>query len=158
MTRFEAWLLHGSNLLVGGTGLVYAWMCYLATPSDPFAVVNHPWQPTLQHLHVLVAPLLVFAVGLTFKAHAWRHFRTGVRRCRGTGLVLLGMLVPMAVSGYLIQTTVGAGWRQTWVVVHVATSLAWLAAYAGHLVTRARARESNGHEAPTQPEEILNPS
>jgi hypothetical protein len=28
----------------------------LAEPADEWAVVNHPWQPHLQHLHVLAAP------------------------------------------------------------------------------------------------------
>ena len=44
-------------------------MRYLMEPTDLFSVVNHPWQPTLQHLHVLVAPLMVFAVGLIWKKH-----------------------------------------------------------------------------------------
>ena len=36
-------------------------MRYFARSEDPFAIANHPWQPTLQHAHVLVAPLLVFS-------------------------------------------------------------------------------------------------
>lgn len=139
MSRFEAWLLHFANLLVGGTGLVYAWMRYLAEPVAPFAVVNHPWQPAVQHLHVLAAPLLVFAAAFTFKAHAWRHFRIGVRARRRSGLTLLAMLVPMVVSGYLIQTTVGPGWRRAWVAIHVTTSLLWLLGYVAHLLARKRA-------------------
>ena len=59
MTRLEAWFLHVATILVGGGGLVYAWMRYFVRPDDPFAVVNHPWQPDVQHLHVLAAPLLV---------------------------------------------------------------------------------------------------
>ncbi|HPK65509.1 MAG TPA: hypothetical protein PKX99_02905 [Thermoanaerobaculia bacterium] len=66
MSRIEAWLLHIGSLLVGGTGLVYAWMRYVATPADPDAVVSHPWQPMVQHLHVLTAPLLVLAIGALF--------------------------------------------------------------------------------------------
>ena len=56
MNRTEAWFVHLSTLLVGITGVIYAIMRYLMEPTDPFSVVNHPWQPTLQHLHVLVAP------------------------------------------------------------------------------------------------------
>ncbi|HYH44472.1 MAG TPA: hypothetical protein VEG34_02210, partial [Thermoanaerobaculia bacterium] len=61
MTRFEAWTVHVSTLLVGGTGLVYAWMLYLLPADDPFSTLHHRWQPDVQHLHVLTAPLLVFA-------------------------------------------------------------------------------------------------
>ena len=66
MTRTEAWFSHVAAALVGGTGLVYGWMRYFAESDDPFAIANHPWQPHFQHLHVLTAPLLVFACGCSF--------------------------------------------------------------------------------------------
>lgn len=146
MSRFEAWLLHLSNLLVGGTGLVYAWMRYWAEPLDPFAVVNHPWQPTVQHLHLLAAPLLVFATAFTLKEHAWRHVRLGIRARRKSGWTLLLTLVPMVASGYLIQTTVTEGWRQAWVAIHLISSGLWLLGYGAHLLARRR----NGRH-PTEP-------
>lgn len=132
MNPFERWLLHGSNFLVGGTGLVYAWMIYLSRPADPYSLVNHPLQPQAQHLHVLFAPLLVFAVGLVWHRHVWSHFRRGVPARRRSGVSLLAMLVPMVVSGYLIQTAVDGGWRKVWVGVHLAASGMWLLAYAAH--------------------------
>ena len=57
MTRLEAWFLHVATILVGGGGLVYAWMRYFVRPDDPFAVVNHPWQPAVhsqdRHQHAV---------------------------------------------------------------------------------------------------------
>lgn len=136
MSRREAWTLHAANLLVGGTGIVYAVMRYLMSPVDEWAVVNHPWQPQVQHLHVLTAPLLVFACGLIWHRHVIGNLRRGERRGRRTGPGLLVALVPMILSGYLIQTTVTEGWRQVWVVVHLVSSGAWLLAFAGHLARR----------------------
>lgn len=147
MKRFEAWCVHLSMLLVGGTGLVYAWMRYLLPP-DPFGVVRHPLQPATQHLHVLVAPLLVFATGLIWKQHVWGHWRRGLPQRRRSGLALLLALVPMVASGYLIQTTVTEAWRTAWVVTHVATSALFLAGYVGHALAataawwRRRGREA----------------
>ena len=138
MKRFEAWCVHLSTLLVGVTGLVYAWMRYLLPP-DPFGVVRHPLQPATQHLHVLVAPLLVFAVGLIWKQHVWGHWRRGAPQRRRSGLALLFALVPMVISGYLIQTTVTEAWRTAWVVTHVTSSLLFLAGYAGHAVAASLA-------------------
>jgi hypothetical protein len=141
VSRFELWLIHLSTVLVGGTGLIYAWMLWVLDSNDPFAVVNHPLQPTVQHLHVWTAPLLVFAAGLIWRAHVWEHWRRGVcaRRRSGIGLVLT--LVPMVASGYLIQTAVSDPWRTAWVVVHVTTSVLWLAGYAAHqLASRATTR------------------
>lgn len=124
--------MHLSTLLVGGTGLVYAWMLYLAEPADPYSVVRHPWQPAVQHLHLLVAPLLVFVSGLIWRRHIWSSWRLGIRARRRSGLSLALSLVPMIVSGYLIQATVEEAWRNVWSWVHLATSLLWLLGYLVH--------------------------
>ena len=142
MKRWEAWSVHGSTILVGATGLVYAWMRYLMEPADPYAVVNHPLQPQAQHLHVLVAPLLVFAAGLIWKNHVWSHFTVGVARARRSGISLLLTLAPMVVSGYLIQTTITEAWRNAWIVIHCATSAVWLVVYTTHAIAATRRRRN----------------
>jgi hypothetical protein len=145
VSRFERYCLHLSTLLVGGTGLVYAWMLYFVPPTDPYAVVNHPWQPGTQHLHILVAPLLVFAVGLVWQRHIAAHWKRGVKKRRSSGIFMVLTMVPMVASGYLIQTATGDGWRKAWVGIHLAASGLWLAFYLGHqvvpfLVARRRRR------------------
>lgn len=143
MSRADAWLLHLSNLLVGGTGLVYAFFLYLLEPVDPYAVIHHPWQPFVQHAHVWTAPLLVFAVGMIWRQHVWRHVQRGQRRGRAMGLVLICNLAPMVASGYFLQTAVEPGWRTAWMIVHLGTGALWLAGYAVHVVTASkRARVS----------------
>jgi len=135
MSRWEARIQHLANLLVGGTGIIYATMRYVMEPADEWAVVNHPWQPHVQHLHVLTAPLLVFACGLIWHRHVAGNLIRKERRGRSSGPGLLLTLAPMALSGYLIQTTVGEAWRQVWIVVHLTSSAAWILAFAGHLVS-----------------------
>jgi hypothetical protein len=140
MSRFDAWSIHLSTLLVGGSGLVYAWMLYWLEPTDPYAVVHHPLQPLVQHLHVWLAPLLVFAAGAVWRSHGWAHFKQGMRPRRWSGRGLLLTLAPMVASGYLIQTAVSPGWRQLWVAIHLASSGLWIAAHAAHLISSPRAR------------------
>ena len=48
MSRYELWLVHTSNLAVGGTGVIYALMLYALESEDEFSVVNHPLQPQMQ--------------------------------------------------------------------------------------------------------------
>lgn len=132
MNPVERWSQHLSNLLVGGTGAVYAVMRYGLKPQDPWAVVNHPLQPRVQHLHVLVAPLLVFAVGLIWQRHIAPRLRLSGQTGYLSGILLAVSLVPMVVSGYLIQTAVGERWRGVWVTVHLVTSAFWLAGYLAH--------------------------
>ena len=136
MTRGEAWLNHASVLLVGGTGIVYGWMKYFAEPEDEFAIVNHPWQPDVQHLHVLLAPLSVLAVGMLWRKHIWARVRSGFKARRPTGLLLTAIVFPMIFSGYLLQVSVEEFWRTAWIWVHVATSVLWIVGYGVHQVSR----------------------
>lgn len=131
MSRAEWTLVHVANGLVIVTGVVYAVMRYLVTPSEEWAVVNHPWQPHVQHLHLLAAPLLVFAVGVIWRRHVVKRFANG-REGRVSGLGLLVGFIPMVVSGYLIQVAVEPGWRTAWIGVHLATSTLWVAAFLIH--------------------------
>ena len=131
MTRLEAWFLHVATLLVGGGGLVYAWMRYLVRPDDPFAVVNHPWQPEVQHLHVLAAPLLVFAIGLIWKAHAWPGVRLRIAARRRSGLALVATAAPMIASGYLLQTATDPSWRKAWLAIHLSPPPSGSGGYLG---------------------------
>ena len=134
MNRTEAWFVHLSTLLVGITGVIYAVMRYLMEPTDLFSVVNHPWQPTLQHLHVLVAPVMVFSVGLIWKKHIAGHWRAGLSPGRRSGLSLVLTMVPMIVSGYLIQVTVTDTWRTAWIAIHCTTSGLWITSYLIHQI------------------------
>jgi hypothetical protein len=144
MSKLEQWLLYVANLLVGGTGVVYAWMRYLVTPDGEFAVVNHPWQPFVQHAHIWTAPLLVLVVGHVLYHHAIVYWRSRTRLGRRTGTTIALLALPMIFSGYFLQTSVSDTWRTIWTVVHVATSLLWLGGTAAHVLTHVRDRRVAG--------------
>lgn len=132
MSRAERRLLDIANLLVGGTGLIYAVMKYLIEAADEWAVVNHPWQPHVQHLHILAAPLLVFVAGAFWKHHVLEGRRGNGSNGRATGLALAIQLVPMVLSGYLIQVSVAENWRLVWIWVHVITGGLWCLLVVSH--------------------------
>jgi len=134
----EVVLVYASTVLVGSTGLLYAWCRYVATSSDPYALVATPWQPIVQHLHVLTAPTLVFAAGALWRAHVAASWQNHAPR-RWSGGALVISMIPMIVSGYLVQVAVEEAWRQRWGVVHSVVSIAWLGAAGAHLVARRRA-------------------
>lgn len=134
MNRTTVWAIHVSTILVGGTGLVYAWMRYFTTPMDEFSIVGHPWQPHVQHLHLWTAPLLVFGIGVIWRDHAFRYYRLGRPQRRRTGISMLLSSAPMIASGYLIQTAVEEQWRVIWIVVHLVASALFLGGYAVHQI------------------------
>jgi hypothetical protein len=137
MTRTEAWCIHLAALGVGGTGLVYGWMRYLCEPADELALVNHPLEPALQHLHLWLAPLLVFAVGLVWTDHVWKRVRTGFPQRRRTGLVLFALFWPMVLSGVGVQVLADERAHELAVWTHALASTGWVLGYGVHLLTRA---------------------
>jgi len=150
MTRAEAWSVHLAALGVGGTGLVYAWMRTLCAPADELALVNHPLEPATQHLHLWLAPLLVFAVGLVWSSHVWKRVRTGFEPRRPTGLVLFALFWPMVASGVWVQLAELELARTLAVWSHVASGSLWCLAYAAHLLAPAGRRGPGGGVGPAR--------
>ena len=135
MPAFERLLQHGSTLLVGASGLVYAWMRYLLPePEDAFTVARHPLQPTFLEIHILAAPLFVLAVGIILRSHILARLRNPRRRrSRRSGWAATLLLVPMIASGYLLQTSTSEGWRWGLLVAHLASGGLFLVTYLIHL-------------------------
>ncbi|HLQ37361.1 MAG TPA: hypothetical protein VK348_06155 [Planctomycetota bacterium] len=159
MNRIDARLTTAAVAAVAATGIAYAWMLWCCAPADEFAVVHHPWQPTVQDAHLLVAPVLVFAVGLVFRSHALAQLGTGAAR-RRTGWLLLILFAPMVVSGYLLQVLAG-DIRAVAGVVHAAVGGAFLLGFIAHRLRRrqpadpcrngtpaSRCEEHEQHEEP----------
>jgi len=132
VSRGVAWFVHVSVALAGATGLVYGWMRYVVEPQDEWAVVNHPLEPEVKALHVVLVPLAVFACGLVWRGHVWGRIRSGYPRRRRTGIALAALLLPMAASGYLLQVSTDEAWRALWMWTHGLTGVAWLLGYLVH--------------------------
>jgi hypothetical protein len=123
MTRFERWSVWSSSVLTFVTGVIYLWLKYGLETDDPFAVINHPWQPAVLKIHILVAPLLVFSVGMVALRHVWRHLQSGSREGRRSGLITLVTLGPMIATGYLIQAITDEGWLRAMAWSHIGLGL-----------------------------------
>jgi hypothetical protein len=138
MTR----VLNISVALMTLSGVVFAAMKYWMTSDDPFAVVNHPWQPHVLAAHVLLGPLAVFAFGWIFAGHVLPALAIKARK-GATGVALIVLIVLLVASGYLIQVSTGDATRQAFAVAHWISSGLFVAAYVVHLMgstTRADAR------------------
>lgn len=139
MSRAQVIYLHVCVALTAATGAVFAWMKYGMTTDDPFAVVNHPLQPYFLSAHVVVAPLLVFAFGWIFSDHIWPKFQLD-RRKRPSGLWSMAAIVPMTLSGYLMQVTTAERVRYAMTVAHWVASAVFVLAYVVHLARRPAGR------------------
>jgi hypothetical protein len=130
----EKWFLLLTTSLAGGTGVVLYIMKEWMQPSDPFSVVNHPWQPWVLKAHLVTVPFLIFAVGLIFSAHAVQRFRTGRLGGRRSGIGLLALFLPMVLSGVAIQVLVAETWHRGAVWVHLITGGAYVVFFIVHQV------------------------
>ncbi len=145
MSRFEKsmlWITAGATTL---TGIGLLWTKYFVSGDDPWAVINHPLQPWMLKSHIVVSPLLIFALGLISARHVWNHYRTRVRWGRKSGLLTAAVTVPMVLSGYLIQVITHIGWLRAIVVVHIVAGFIFaLVAVAHQFAIRGHDRVSNG--------------
>lgn len=133
MSRSTAWAIHLCTLVLGVGGLAWAWIRYgMTAPEDEFALYNHPSEPWLRDGHVLVAPLILFLWGLVWRSHVWARIVVGVQQRRRTGLLLAGLVLPLALSGYALQVAVDEAWREAWLVLHLGTGAVFTLGYAIH--------------------------
>jgi hypothetical protein len=144
MSRFEKWSLLVSLGLAGLSGLGLLWTKYLLSNDDPWAAINHPLQPWFLKIHIVVTPLLVFALGLVAARHIWPHLRSARRGSSGRAITLLA--APLIVSGYLIQTVIEPRLLAALAIAHIALGVLFVAGFAAHqtravlLAERERAR------------------
>lgn len=132
MKRWEAWVNHAGWSLTAASGVLYGIFKYFVASPDPDSRLAHPWQPALLALHVLAAPVAVFGLGLLFRRHALNHLATGTRERRRTGRMMTLLAVPVAMSGYVLQTLTGDAARRWTGWTHAALGLVWAAGYALH--------------------------
>jgi len=135
MSRAQVALLQLSLLATTLTGLAFAWMKYFMKSDDPFAVVNHPWQPHLMTAHVLLGPVAVFAIGWVFGNHIWPAYRGGAPN-RASGIVSMLFIAPMTISGYLMQVAVADATRKAFAISHWVGVGLFAIGYIAHLIPR----------------------
>lgn len=134
MSRIQLGWLHVSVALTAATGIVFAFMKYFMTPADEFAVVNHPLQPHMLALHVVIAPLALFVLGWVFSSHMLPKYRFGDGTNRRSGVSAMILIVPMALSGYLLQVSTSETLREAMAVAHWISSGVFTVAYLIHLL------------------------
>jgi hypothetical protein len=138
MSRAQVLLLHACVTLMAASGVVFAWMKYFMRPAGEFAVVNHPMQPWMLAVHVVVAPLCVFAFGWIFGPHILPGVQWREAPKRRSGLWSLVAIAPMVFSGYLLQVATADATRHAMAVAHWISSAFFVIAYVVHRFTQKR--------------------
>lgn len=139
MTGLERWLLWATGGATTLTGVVYLWMKYVLEAPDPYSVVHHPLQPLVLKLHILAAPLLVFALGMFTVRHIWPQLANGHPVARRSGLATALVAGPMIVTGYLIQVLTDERWLRVVAWGHIGLGTVFAVGFALHrLIARGK--------------------
>jgi hypothetical protein len=145
VSTFEKWSVWVSSVLVTATGIVYIWMKYLLPVPDGFSIIRHPLQPLVLKLHIITAPLLLFAIGAVAIRHIWRHLVSRTRQGRFSGWSAALTTVPMVFTGYLLQIFSSERWLRGLAIAHIVTGLIYGGGLLLHqvMVRRGRAGEKS---------------
>ena len=89
MSRTAAWTLNATVMVMAVTGGFLTWIVFFApdpveTELEMFAAQD-PWQPWLATVHIVIAPLLLFAMGLIWYTHVWGRIKLGYDHRRRVG-------------------------------------------------------------------------
>jgi len=114
--------LHLSIALTTLTGAVFAYMKYFMKSDDELAVANHPWQPHMLAVHVVIAPLVLFVLGWTFSNHMLPKLRFGDGTLRKSGIASMALVAPMALSAYLLQIATNETLRSAMAIISSAVN------------------------------------
>jgi hypothetical protein len=135
---WERWTFGLLALTVSVTGGAYFWMKYLLVNTDPFAVVNHPWEPAMLAAHVAASPWLVLMFGILLNSHILRKLRATGMPNRKTGLLSFGTFFAMVASGYALPIVTAEPVSRMLVALHVASGSVFSVAYVAHLLVSVR--------------------
>ena len=103
--KFERWGFNAAFAAMTLSGAAYFGMKYLMATDDPFAVVNHPWEPTMLAMHVVAGPVAIAFFSLAFRSHGLPRIWQATPLNRKSGLAAGAVFVVLVGSGYLNQVT-----------------------------------------------------
>jgi len=153
MTAVERRLLYVSVSATAVTGVTVWVMKDLLPRRDPFSVLGHPWQPYVLAAHLLVAPAVVFALGLIAREHIVQGWKYGVNGTgRRSGIMTVLWALPMILSGYLLQIVTGDLSRRVLATGHLVSGAIFTALFAGHLVRAWRRRAAARRDGSAAPD------
>ncbi len=132
MSPLERWSLHLAALATAGTGMMNGLLRWFGARVGEFGLEPHPWLGLTQHLHILVAPFLVFTLGMMVRGHLWPRLGRTLEG-RRTGLGAAFLIAPMVLSGYAIQVVTQPAWHSGLAWAHGISAGTFLLAYFAHL-------------------------
>jgi hypothetical protein len=135
MSRAQRILLFVAGAAAALTGAPLAWWRIRSSAEELSGGFGGPLEPLALDLHILLVPLLLFAVGWIFGDHVLP--RLAARKRLASGVAMLGLFAALAVSGYALQVAVSEGTRFLLAWTHGGAGLLWTIVFLFHAFGRA---------------------
>lgn len=119
-----------------GSGIAWLILRYGFRREGPFGPESHPLEPWALKLHGAFAFAALWAMGLLWAAHIVNGW--DAKRRRWSGSALLGLLLFLTVTGYLLYYAGGDDLRAAVSLLHWIAGLGALAVFLLHRFTRER--------------------
>ncbi|MBD66312.1 MAG: hypothetical protein CME62_13965 [Halobacteriovoraceae bacterium] len=111
-------------------GLIYFIFKEFFQIETTFGPRPHALTSSLLHIHILIVPLMVFALGYLFKVHILEKLKRKKRRKSGiTGLILFLLMI---LSGYLLQMGLELQTTRVIAIFHITVSVLWFGQLLWH--------------------------
>jgi hypothetical protein len=136
MNPVERWSLRIGAFAAITTGVALGLVRYLGGREGEFGPEPSAALPFWQHAHVLVVPVLVFALGMAVAGHA-KLFKARFERGGRSGLLLGVFAAPVVLGGAAIQIFTDAQLRAWMGWLHAAFGALFAALYCAHWSTRS---------------------
>jgi hypothetical protein len=130
MSNLQRLVLHLSAGLVALSGILYALALYF---TEGLAAL----QPWIRTLHIVAAPVLVFALGWIASSHMVPKLWNAMGLERYSGFAVGWIAIPMVLSGYLLQVS-GGGFRSAMEMTHWTSAALFVIGYLVHALARNR--------------------
>ena len=145
--KFERWGFNAAYAAMALSGAGYFIMKYLMATDDPFAVVNHPWEPTMLAIHVVAGPVAIALFSLAFRSHGLPKLWQATAVNRKSGLTAGAVFIVLIGSGYLNQVATNPIVLEGSIWMHIGAGGVFVVAYAIHLIVGYRAAWARKREA-----------
>ncbi|EQC43744.1 hypothetical protein [Bacteriovorax sp. Seq25_V] len=132
MQRRNSLPVHLSSYLVIAIGAILYVIKNFFSVEGEWGVEDHFLVKPLLSAHLLTTPLLVFFIGSILHFHILIKLKSGVKKFKVSGLLLVVSFLVMLFSGTSIQVFISEAGRNTAVLIHNISALIWAISYILH--------------------------
>lgn len=123
--------VHLTSYLTIGHGILYYVIKNFMTNETQYGIRPNEYQGLIQSVHIILSPILIFALGLLWKNHILKFFRKKSIKLY-SGIILTTTLITISFSGYLIQIIYNIKGKEIATYIHLIFSALYIGSYLYH--------------------------